>query len=248
MNRPNLFTLERLVAGDLAAEEERAVRAAVEADPELSARLARIRELDASARERWPSRPFLDAVDRRARVRQTRALGAAAVVVALAAALLLVFRVAMPHGAPEVGEVTRIKGGPALLVFREGGEPSPLPAGAVAAPGERVQLAFETAGHPYAVLLSVDGRGSVTLHHPRSGDDTHLGQQGTVLLDRSFELDDAPAFERFVLVLGDVPLDVDEVIAAASDLSDPVRSPLELPDDVDQVDFLLRKTNGSGSH
>ncbi|MCB9689675.1 MAG: hypothetical protein H6738_21625 [Alphaproteobacteria bacterium] len=244
MNRPNLFTLERLVAGDLAAEEERVVLAAVRADPDLLATVEAIREADAHVRRRWPARPFLDGVERRQRRRRTRAIGGAAVVVALAAGLFLAFR-ATPPSAPEIAEVTRVKGDPALLVFREGREAAPLTSGAVAAPGDRVQLAFEPAGHPYGVLLSVDGRGSVTLHHPRAGRDTRLGG-GTVLLDRSFELDDAPTFERFVLVLGDAPLDVDAVVAAASDLPDPMRSSLDLPDDAEQIDFLLRKsTSGS---
>ncbi|MEZ4235202.1 MAG: hypothetical protein R3F59_03370 [Myxococcota bacterium] len=62
--------------------------------------------------------------------------------------------------------------------------------------GDVVQLAVRSQG-VRATILSVDGRGVVTEHlAPRSV------PAGWVPLDHAFELDDAPGYERFLLLVG----------------------------------------------
>jgi hypothetical protein len=96
------------------------------------------------------------------------------------------------------------------------------------------------------VIISVDGRGVVTQHLPASGGQAAvLGVEGRVLLGSSFELDDAPGWERLYLVTANAPFAVATVKAAAASLA---RSPgvaeppaLRLPRGFAQVVFELRK-------
>jgi hypothetical protein len=66
------------------------------------------------------------------------------------------------------------------------------------------------------LILSIDGSGVVTRHLPIDGNvAVALRNDGTVLLDNAYELDDAPAWECFYFVTADEPFDVGPVLAAA---------------------------------
>lgn len=129
------------------------------------------------------------------------------------------------------GERTRIKGGADahLVVDRKLGEGHErLAAGERIHEGDLVQISVVPDGHAQGVILSIDGRGVVTLHHPATPDAPALLPAGKeVPLASSYQLDDAPGFERFVLVTrsDDAAIDVGAVVAAAEQLAgDPKRA------------------------
>lgn len=111
-----------------------------------------------------------------------------------------------------------------------------------------MQVSYVAAGNRFGVVVSVDGRGGVTLHHPASPRDVpRVKARGETPLPYAFELDDAPGFERFFFVTGPgVSLDPTLVVEAAHAL---VLSghgaarvePLPLPAELGQTSFLLRK-------
>ena len=79
-----------------------------------------------------------------------------------------------------------------------------------------MQLTYQAAGRPFGVILSIDGRGAVTVHHPRDGRQAaRLVPGQEVRLSSAYRLDDAPGWERFVLVTAEVPFDVAPVVEAA---------------------------------
>ena len=92
--------------------------------------------------------------------------------------------------------------------------------------GNTVQLAYTApAGDYYGVIFSIDGRAEVTMHYPyRRGQSSRLVSGRKTFLDEAYTLDDAPAYEVFVMVISGEPLDVEAVlldaqrIAAAADL------------------------------
>jgi hypothetical protein len=112
----------------------------------------------------------------------------------------------------------RIKGlRPALTIYRRTASGSEtLADGSVARAGDLVRLGYTGAGRSYGVILSIDGRGIVTLHLPPGGDHAAPLQSGhTALLDQAYELDDAPGWERFYFVTGDTPFPVAPIVEAA---------------------------------
>jgi hypothetical protein len=153
-----------------------------------------------------------------------------------------------PTATPEPGE--RIKGmRPALALFRKSERGSEaLADGDVGRPGDLVRVGYRAAGRAYGVILSIDGRGAVTLHLPAGGVRAAALQPGAaVLLDHSYELDDAPRAERFFLVTSDVPFDVAPVLDTARTAARRGTAPpraLALPSLLDQSTFLLLKGAG----
>lgn len=169
------------------------------------------------------------------------------------AGLALLFAISTPDGdlaLPDDGrEVTREKGdvSAALLVHRRAGtEVERLVSGAAVRAGDVLQLSYAAAGAAHGVIVSLDGGGAVTLHHPgRAGLSTALGQNDETPLPDAYELDSAPGFERFFLVTAATPIDVAAVLAAARTLAaDPAAArtaSLALPPGLAQTSVLLVK-------
>ncbi len=138
-----------------------------------------------------------------------------------------------------------------LLVYRKIQERvETLSDGEKARAGDLLQLAYVSAEDSYGMILSIDGRGAVTLHLPESeGDSTKLELSKQSLLPSAFELDDAPEFERFFFLTSDSPFDVGGVLQEAQDLAknlEQVRqNNLDLPESFHQYSVLILKGEGS---
>jgi len=96
------------------------------------------------------------------------------------------------------------------------------------------------------VLLSIDGRGHVTLHSPDAGETmaTRLSGKGEVRLPSAYELDDAPAFERFFLVRAATPFSIATALDAARALAaqpSARKQSLALPPGFEQISLALDK-------
>src|SRR5690606_16144034 len=106
---------------------------------------------------------------------------------------------------PRPTEVTRLKGlEPTLALFRRtarGAEP--LKPGAAVRSGDVLRIGYRAAGHSFGAIFSVDGHGNVTRHWPLTGDHAARLESGEVLLPGAFELDDAPSYEHFYLLVAE---------------------------------------------
>ncbi len=245
------WKLERLAQGELPKDELEALQAQVAHDPELQRRLAALREDDAALLAAQPPAQVARLIAARASVQSRRRhlrLVLPLVPVLVAAAWLLT--VAEPQGdaRQSVLETTRAKGlVPHLVVHRKRGvEAEVLADGAPARPGDVLQLSYVAAGRAHGVVVSIDGRGTVTLHHPQSArGPTLLEREAEVALPTAYELDDAPDFERFFFVTAEQPLDVGAIVAAAAELARTGASarsaPLPLANAAEQISALIRK-------
>jgi len=110
-------------------------------------------------------------------------------------------RQALASADPEV----RLKGSPYLVLHRKtvaGSER--LENGAAAYAGDLVLVQYHGAGRRYGAIVSVDGRGAVTVHLPSEGATAAtLDDSGLATMGYAYELDDAPRWERFYFVTGD---------------------------------------------
>lgn len=116
-----------------------------------------------------------------------------------------------------VGEITRIKGQrPYLTVYREtAGGYEMLPDKAVLYEGDRIQLGYVSAGKKYGFIFSVDGSGNISTHFPDEDSTTMKDtlQSGREhLLSFSFELDEAPGFERFFFITSDDTINCEKIL------------------------------------
>lgn len=249
------YLVERLRAGDLPPDEAARVRARLEAERGADRFEALARE-DAAVREAHPPGPALAEIRRRAGLRPSRRraprswlLVPAAAAAALAVAVAAIFRApTSPLATGPAIEDTRLKGlEPRLEVHRDrpGAAPEALADGAGVRAGDLLQLSYVAAGKAHGAIVSVDGRGAVTLHWPeRGGPAPRLASSGAVPLPSAYLLDDAPGFERFFLVTGDAPFDAALVVDAARRLAASGRArqdPLPLPHELGQRSFLVVK-------
>ena len=112
--------------------------------------------------------------------------------------------------------------------------------------GATLQVGYISGAREYGVIVSIDGRGAVTLHFPLSA---AIGQslegEGEVLLPFAYTLDDAPDFERFFFVVSKRPFSVERVLEAAEALSEQAETDksqdLVLPRRLEQSSILLLK-------
>jgi hypothetical protein len=254
------WLIERLAHGELDATAAAQVRARLQAEGRVpDEEIAALRQADRETLEARPPAEVAAEVRRRAALRSARAprplYTFGAVFATGAAAVILMARqpvVPPPAASPQL-DPTRIKGTQPvdrtqLYVYRSGDGDRHLRDGAQAARGDLLQLAYATADAGFGVLLSIDGGGKVWQHWPEPGGAraVPLKVGGEVRLPSSYELDDAPAFERFFLVRAGETFDIAPVLAAAHALAarppQAQRAPLPLPTQFAQTSLLLEKT------
>ncbi len=108
-----------------------------------------------------------------------------------------------------------------------------------------IQLTYNAAGHKYGVIFSIDSRGILTLHYPESiiGEPV-LIPDGNHALPFSYELDDAPRFERFFFISSNQDFNVGSILKEAEHIgTDKIETTekLHLPRRFDQQTIILRK-------
>jgi hypothetical protein len=222
--------LEQFVLEELSSGEAPIVRDAIAQDDALRQRLALISKSDETFFDAHPVDSFTAEVQRRETAitdsggtanTETQAprrwpfvwtgLPVAAV------ALLAVFLV-LPESVTNNGY--RTKGiQPHLVAHRILGQKAELLIeGDATRVGDRIQLSVIGGEGNYLAVFSIDGNSTVTLHYPRETEsgpwpgDNHS-------LPYSYELDDAPKFERFFLVAQKDPIDVDALLELARGLA-----------------------------
>lgn len=259
------WKLERFLLGELSSEEMRAIESRMASDPDLRRRLEILEASNAEILNEHPPREMTKAILNRARpAGSTPARTGTTYRRALVSAMALgtaafIFLLVKPAGfdreggvpVSEVPDIIRLKGmEPGLFVFKKtAGEPLLLLDGAGTRAGDVLQLAYVSTERPYGIILSIDGRGVVTLHHPpNEAASQKLELNRRVFLENAYQLDDAPLFERFFFVSSASPLDVRAVRAAAERLAaDPARAErdgLALDPKALQISFTVKKESG----
>jgi hypothetical protein len=204
---PAPFTIERLVADDLAGGDLQTVRAHVEGCERCRGEVARLRaDLDSFTRE-VPFTAF--AARHRARLERSTSrrrswLFAFPLGLGLAAATAAVLFVAVPHQVDD-GYVG-IKGTGVSLSFtvRDGASLRAGVPGEVVTSGTVLQLSYDAGRHTHLALLGVDGAGVVTAYYPDGGDRLAPLPAGSAgAFPFSLTLDGTAGVERFVAVFAD---------------------------------------------
>ncbi len=246
MSRKDL-ELEQLLLGELPEPRAAMLREALRTDPALAERYQALISSNAQTLSTFPPREVADEVQRRFASRPPAGVPWARWAAGAAALAGLAIAIQSSLVITPQPDQTRIKGlAPVLHVFRErAGAIEELQPGASARPGDRVQLRYASAGAPWGVVLSIDGRGAVTLHHPLEAAASPRLETGPTTLPRALELDDAPLFERFIFVSCQARPDVDWLVNAARVLAQQPAArvePLPLkPGCSEQTSFVLSK-------
>jgi hypothetical protein len=237
------WMLERYAVGELDPADAARLEAALGTEPGLRSRLEALRADTLATLAAHPPELVARVVARRLADRPAPAAAwrrwavpaLALSAVAVAAVLLVPSR--------QADEILLKGDGPSLTLYRLGDAgPERLQDGAPARQHDVVQVAFDLAGKRSLVVVSIDGSGNATVHYP-PGPDTSV-PPALKALPQSFELDDAPGYERFFLVAADRPLATAEVVEAARRLArrpDARTAELSLPPGAVQRSVRLEK-------
>jgi len=226
------FLLERYHIGEVTPQEKLHVERTL-GESALAASLAELDRADREFFSRFPLRASHKdtKAQRRMKIGGIKPLVWGLSAAALALLLpLFVFRNFIPAGDQIVD---RIKGtstagySAELSVYLKGnsaGAEIKLPDQAGIQTGNTVQLAYQiqgdASGERYGVIFSIDGRSSVTLHYPYApGQSTMLVSGKAVPLEEAYTLDDAPDYEIFFFVIGDKPLETQDILNTAKKLA-----------------------------
>jgi hypothetical protein len=242
-------------------EASDAERAQVLGDPDAKARLDALPSLNAAFLAQYPIDEEVRRIEGRARLQDARTgasnrsrLFAVLLAPTLAAGLAFLW-VGIANDQP-VGhgtDLTTPKGlAPKLRLYRERAQGiERLNAGVVARKGDRLQVGVVSGDSQHGVVVSIDGRGNVTLHWPVTADGATDLAPGELSVPKTYTLDDAPDYERFFLVTtGEKPTDVSTVVHAAEALAesgDARTEPLAVPHAYNQSSFLVRKETQNGA-
>jgi len=111
-----------------------------------------------------------------------------------------------------------------------------------------IQLTYNAAGNKYGVIFSIDGKGVITLHYPESNKITpFINPNGSHALPFSYELDDAPKFERFFFISSKQEFNINNILKSAEGIlnkdNPELIDTLDLTKDFAQQTIILKKGN-----
>lgn len=245
------LTLERIAVGEIEMPEEMAK------DEVAARRIAELRDSNEEILRAYPaevvSRRILDRLESRDDVRERRTPPRSAIrgLTLAAAALLVLFVGVVPRLLDRSGAdgPIRLKGaaGPDIRIYRKvGTDAERLADRAKVREGDLLQIAYTSTEERFGAVLSLDGRGVVTVHYPYEGAEAGpIETGGEIALEYAYRLDDAPDFERFFLLTGSRPFDIEPAVAA---LEEAARTKaggrtgeIELPEGIEQYSMILEK-------
>ncbi len=228
----NDLLLERYLLGELPETEKTAIESALRDNPRLSSRLQTLLESNQDILSRYPVEVMTGRIMQRCLRssapkdrRQIRRLPKILKWTPLLAAACLVFVLMFPDRKP-----LAIQSGPDHTIAKGnlGEQNSPrltiyhkvsaervieIKPDSLLRPGDLIQIAYSPGTARYGVILSIDGRGTVTFHHPENpDDDAVLSASNRLLLPNAYELDNAPMFERFFFITSLQPFTGDEIL------------------------------------
>lgn len=270
--KPGNLLLEKYRLGELTDAEMIRLEAQYPDKKQLQKELDALEESDAEILKKYPPRDMAAAISEKlaagapeeenSKIKAFPAFKAFRyTAVAAAAALVIVLGISFlnnPAATSTGGMVAasdglakeRVKGlNPSLKIYRRTGDSAEILANRDAAyERDLLQIEYIAGSFRYGVIFSIDGRGTVTMHFPTyAGIAAELDHNGAVLLPYSYELDDAPDFERFFFITGGSSFDIDEVLDAAYELASDGKASrrefLEIPDTYYQTTILLKKGN-----
>ena len=216
--------LERYLLGELPQNEMAAIAKALENDLDLQSRLVALQTSNAEINALYPSQDMVRQIEGRMSniipgpFQKFKPLLALAAVIAFSIAFSVLIpgpEIQMLDGiAPnQLKEPTRIKGSARLSLYRKTDQGvESLINGSIAQKGDRIQIYYHAGGQKHGAIFSIDGNGVLTQHLPDAGtQSTTLTQGDPVSLNFSYELDDAPKWERFYFITSDTTFDLKPV-------------------------------------
>ncbi|MCU0849019.1 MAG: hypothetical protein MUD12_14120 [Spirochaetes bacterium] len=239
--RISVLTLEKYMLGELSPESSYRIEKLIGANPEVGEMISALEKSNREILKKYPPVNISKTITERYREKMNsgpmegtvknisprKVIIPAALAAAAAAAFFFISPLLMdPYVSRDavVGDdagTTRIKGlVTGIEIFRKNGSAAEvLGDGSPVRKGDLLQISYFSHDKKFGSVISIDGRGTAVLHYPMEGGRTTIFSGRKILLPNSYELDDAPRFERFFLVLSGKEFNAADVLSAAKKLA-----------------------------
>jgi hypothetical protein len=232
------WKLERFILDELPQSEINSIKEQEQFDPRLRERIESLRENSAELLEKYPLKRMISG-SKKAPLHKPKSsffllnnwksIPVWAAPAFACAAVVLILPLYMLSSITSKAETIefeeeRIKGlEPRLEVWRKTGETAEkLDFKAGVNQGDVIQLRYLVPQTCYGTIVSLDGRGAVTVHlSGETGKAAPLTPGRAVALDHSYQLDDAPEFEIFYLITSSQNFDINEVTQSIQKVKNP---------------------------
>jgi len=245
------FILEQYMLNELDLDKKREVEIMIEGSSELKEQIERMKTDNDLILEKYPSHKMStiikEKVKEEKKVKLTIFFFKPQYSLLLVLPLIVFFSYQFLEEPIKIIKVPKehinIKGEYGIKVARLAGkEINMLENGNTAKEGDLIQLKYHIPTGKFGILLSLDGRGEITYHLLQNQNgSTDLNGEKKLTLQNSYELDDAPNFERFFMVVSESELSIEEISNKVRKLKNPKTDKLKLKSEVQQWSFLLNK-------
>jgi hypothetical protein len=227
--------LERYILKELDIKKMDEIRELCNSNPDIASRVTEIRKSNEEIFKAYPDDKIAaeimhkyEAQNPTWRKQRSISIKYLRIIAPVAVAAAAVVFILMPAVKNDVAifnttEITQSKGNETVLhIYRKNrnSEIEIMKNGSNAKAGDLLQIGYSSLKNAYGVILSIDGRGKVTLHYPGNEKaSTKITAGEKHLLENSYELDDAPEFERFFFITSKAEINTESVIFSAEMLA-----------------------------
>lgn len=251
--------LERYYLGELSQKEMALLSEYIDTHPEEQNRLDEIEKSNKEILEQYPvdfitraiEQQYAGETEAQPKHKSWSLMWKSISIAVPIAAMLLAMIVFAPQfiNVPitDTPEVIRIKGSTRLIIQRKrGDEIKFLEANDMARENDVLQIMYFAEHFKYGVIFSIDGNLVITLHYPDTVNETTAIETGkTVQVPSSYQLDNAPNFERFFFISSATEIKIVDVLKAAEKLAKnkntAMKADLELSENIKQVSTIILK-------
>lgn len=214
--------LEQYFLGELPSEKMIEIRSLLDSDDSLRKRIKLIEKSNNEFLKTYPfSKTFIQGSlsdkgrkSKNSRFRKIFIFPSAAL--ALAACTLLFFKISPLFDPIDNSVIIKGNAENLFLYRKNGNQADVLKNGDSAKKNDILQIAYQIPKDRYCIIFSIDGNSSVTLHYSSSDKSApEDSAPGKIFVPESYQLDDAPFFERFFMITSDKKIHGDDILSRA---------------------------------
>lgn len=272
MNKDKIkpWILERYILGELSPHKSMEIKNLLKKEKNIKLRIERLIQSNKDFLKQYPSEQILPEImsrcdnEKNKSERKKRNVHRLFLWVSSSVSLMIVLLTIFlalqknnmfnPESSRENSRENRAKGivplkasQPEIFIFRKNKDGvEQLHEGSVVNKGDLLQISYLSVNDTKGMIVSIDGNRVVTLHYPENINDSPLLQKHKqAYLENSYELDNAPDFERFFLITSNSEFDLKEImfeVESFARYSMRIKEEeLDLNDNYNQVSIILIK-------
>ena len=216
------MVLEQYILGELSPAKMKEIDSLTELDNSLRKRIQIIEKSNRDFLKKYPFSKSRVSVSiavsgkKNSIVKSRKMFIFPSAVIALAACVLVFVKVSPLFDTFDNSVIIKGNTENLFLYRKNGNQADVLKSGDPAKKNDILQIAYQIPEDRHCIIFSIDGNSNVTLHYSSSEKTmTDNSKTGKIFVPESYQLDDAPYFERFIMLTSDKKISSDVIMPRA---------------------------------